>query len=155
MVWSEAILTLIWLTSKTSGMLPYFPCPCISVFFISVYLFFSEHEYEIWLHKCLEHIFWMLTSWEKCECFQGILHFTYDHSVNITNEILPCHEVLKTKQNLWCSDTKLCRIDSIDEGLRYECQIEMPILLVWKKLVEPWDHAIGACTYQLLLTLIS
>ncbi|XP_055449902.1 MAM and LDL-receptor class A domain-containing protein 1 isoform X1 [Psammomys obesus] len=37
------------------------------------------------------------------------------------DEILPCQEVAKTKQDLRCSDMETCRVDSANEGLRL-CQ---------------------------------
>lgn len=53
--------------------------------------------------------------------FQGLLDLTCVLSINLIDELLPCQEELKTKQDLHCSDMELCRFDSSDEGLSCKC----------------------------------
>lgn len=68
--------------------------------------------------------------------FQGLLDLTCVLSINLIDELLPCQEELKTKQDLHCSDMELCRFDSSDEGLSCKCQIKIPILLVWSQCIK-------------------
>uniref|UniRef100_G1Q5J7 MAM domain-containing protein n=1 Tax=Myotis lucifugus TaxID=59463 RepID=G1Q5J7_MYOLU len=52
----------------------------------------------------------------------GLLDFAFaSHSLNLTDETLPCQEASVTKQELCHPDTSLCRFDSTDAGLRL-CQ---------------------------------